>query len=571
MINGHGGVKIPWLAALLTLAGRVAAQQGLPYDWTEHYSPDSTLGGEFGLNMTVLDMNHDGFGDLVATDALKAVDGLGGAGKAFILYGPQLAAYVEIHASQPSIAENLGKTALSIGDVNGDGEYDILLGSFGYDAGGGINNNVGRAHLFLGSDFVTDVVFDSPAPESGGGFGIGVALGDIDGDGLDDVVVGGNGQSRVWGSTVLSFAGRTWFWPASSLQGPPVEVVQPKPATSGQFGYYVTTVPSGGRRRDVLVSAANYWAPSGQSSKGVLYRYDGLTAGLLALIEPPAGGYFMYAKFGSQLDWNGDGHSDLVAEYLDGLYNGAILAGPSYTAPLVTFTDPDGGNPGYAFAMDVSDLDRDGHLDVLIGDPTFAPPNGAVHVKWGPGLHEEDDFGPGWFPYASAGLGGEVATGDIDGDGYPEVFTQMPAGFNGGLVHKFRRRTLQASATSLSIAAGESVTFTLDLPADQSGRGYLAALSLTEPGTGMILGAGSYLPLSPDGMTTTGLSLLGSSVLEGFVGTLDAQGHAVLTLHWPAGKGANLAGSMLHVAAIAANAAGQPGAGSNEVVIALVP
>ena len=72
-------------------------------------------------------------------------------------------------------------------------------------------------------------------------------------------------------------------------------------------------------------------------------------------------------------------------------------------------------------------------------------------------------------------------------------------------------------------------------------------------------------------MTTTGLSLLGTSILDGFVGTLDAEGDATFTLNWPAHKGANLAGSTLHVVAIAATAAGQPGPGSNEVTLALLP
>src|SRR6185295_11403047 len=103
------------------------------------------------------------------------------------------------------------------------------------------------------------------------------------------------------------------------------------------------------------------------------------------------------------------------------------------------------------------------------------------------------------------------------------------------------------SVSTIAIDAGSSVTFALDLSAAQGSNVYLTALSLTVPVNGLILGPGSYLPLAPDSMTSIGLSLLGTSILQDFAGTLDADGHASFTLNWPAGKGGSLAGSTLHV------------------------
>lgn len=557
--------------ALLSALGQSRAQPTLPYDWTTHWSPDPAFGGAFGEFMQVADVNQDGFLDLVASDSIKMANGLGGAGKVFVLFGPTLTSWSEIVADDPTFTENMGYRSLVLGDANGDGELDVLVGSPGYDAGGAQGTDIGRAHLFLGPDFGTDIVFDAPVQEVDGTFGWAVELVDIDGDGLDDVAIGAPNQSRTNGSVTLEKAGRAWLWNATDLGGTPVELVQPKPQHEGVFGWYLRAVPTSGNGEHLLVVAPGYDVPTSMMD-GFVYRFGGPQASLLGMITPPIAGGSGFARLQHLVDVDADGSMDLVATGFGGTSHAAVLRGLEYEDALALFSPPPGDeDTGFAEFGAPSDLDRDGDVDILLASAGYAFNDGAVYVYWGPDYSTWDLVGPGWFPLFVPGLGNGLQVGDVDGDGYDEIFAQTPGGFSGGIVYAFRRRTLQADATSLSIGAGDSVTFTLDLPPDQAGHGYLAALSLSLPGAGLVLGPGSYLPLLPDGMTTLGLSLLGTPILDGFVGTLDAQGNATLTLNWPAHKGANLTGSMLHVAVIAADAEGQPGAGSNEVSLVLEP
>jgi len=69
------------------------------------------------------------------------------------------------------------------GDVNGDGKQDVVIGE--PFAGG-----QGRVYAALGPYFATFRVLSDQVPESGGEFGWGVHLRDIDGDGRAELLVG---------------------------------------------------------------------------------------------------------------------------------------------------------------------------------------------------------------------------------------------------------------------------------------------------------------------------------------------------------------------------------------------
>ncbi len=535
-------------------------------------SPDSTFGGAYGENMVFMDVNHDGFQDLIASDAQKPVNGVPAAGKAFVRFGPTLSSWVAMAPAAPAWSEKLGWQSMSVGDANGDGEYDILLGSPGYDAGGPVTNDYGRVHLFLGPTFQTDFVLNDPTPEVGGQFGWAVLLTDIEGDGLDDAVVGAPYKSRVMNETVLSKAGQVWLWHGSDLEGLPTAIVQPKPREEGHFGFYLVGVTGAGapETHDLIVSALDYPSPLPPTGTGLLYRYDA-AFGQPSIVLPFSSALFQYAQFSQQVDFDGDGLDDILVTHFDGVNEAGILHAPDFQTSLHSFHIPPGPTVAYGWEGAISDLDRDGSLDVLLSESDYTLNGGAVHVIWGPDLVREDLIGPGWFGGPVQSFGHALATGDIDGDGFDEIAVQTPGSFSGGIVYLLRRRTLQADTSQISIGAGTSVNLTLDLSASQAGNTYLAALSLAAPGEGLILGRGVYLPLQVDSMTSIGLSLLGTNIVQGFVGVLDGQGHASMTLNWPAHKGGGLSGQTLHVAAITASPSGQLGVGSNSVALSLQP
>ena len=86
----------------------------------------------------------------------------------------------------------LGASVASGGDINGDGYDDVIVGAYLNDAGGPNTDNRGRVYVYFGgpaADSVADWVLTGEA--AGDRFGISVhSAGDVNGDGDPDVIVG---------------------------------------------------------------------------------------------------------------------------------------------------------------------------------------------------------------------------------------------------------------------------------------------------------------------------------------------------------------------------------------------
>ena len=130
--------------------------------------------------------------------------------------------------------EYLGTSVASAGDVNGDGIADIVIGSVWTDpSGDGSTSYAGRTHVVFGRDggfgerlrvdaldgtngFVVDGLY-------GGDYsGSAVAsAGDLNGDGIDDLVIGATGADAGLGSTTggifVVFGTRDGFAPSLDL------------------------------------------------------------------------------------------------------------------------------------------------------------------------------------------------------------------------------------------------------------------------------------------------------------------------------------------------------------------
>ena len=92
-----------------------------------------------------------------------------------------------------------GYSISSAGDIDGDGLDDILIGAYRNDAGG---SNAGKSYLFLGSSLgsiseidlsLADYSFIGENVDDRSGYSISSA-GDVDGDGLDDILIGAVGN-----------------------------------------------------------------------------------------------------------------------------------------------------------------------------------------------------------------------------------------------------------------------------------------------------------------------------------------------------------------------------------------
>ena len=118
------------------------------------------------------------------------------AGAAYVAYGPYTAesdvADIGVRYTGEAAEDFAGGAVASAGDVNGDGEVDILVGAYQESTGG---PSVGAAYLVLGPHDASDSLASAGIKISGvnaeNRVGLSVAgLGDTNGDGWDDFAVG---------------------------------------------------------------------------------------------------------------------------------------------------------------------------------------------------------------------------------------------------------------------------------------------------------------------------------------------------------------------------------------------
>ncbi len=572
----------------LGLAAGTAAQDSFDIDLL--LGPEPGVGFEFGRATCIVDVDKDGFDDVVALQSGASNGPIDWSGKGWVFYGPNLESWTSFSARDPAEEEYLGGGGCCTGDVNGDGWTDLLVGSPDYIDEG--KQDAGRAHVFLGPAFDVDIALHDPFPEAGASMGDhGLLLLDVDADGMDDVFVGCiRHDQRLPDGTIVEDSGRVYLWLAKQLLGAGglaslTIIDNPTPADGATFGWFLLRLPAADGTQ-ILASAP--LTPVGLF-EGAIHMLDAATLAPIGFIEPPSAapqvvtvGSFGTAIASGMLGPNDEfgllvqSESTYLAVGGVGCNNAGaafVLTGLDFNQLAYTLVSPQACNDDkqhFGTRAMVLDVDRDGQEDLVINDPSKRDED-LVRIFWGPDYAAFETLGAGFTPVVTSGFGSYLAHGDIDADGFDEiaVFTYFIGAFGGLYIHDWR--TLTSNVESLSIAAGGDADFTLDLSPAQAGKTYLAALGISGSDPGTIAGKGSYVPLNLDAVTFAGLALLGSPLLEDFTGSLDADGRATFSLHLPGGFPAPLAGSTLTVAAVVVDPGGRPGAGSSPVEIELVP
>ena len=170
------------------------------------------FGDQFGTALVPVDLDGDGYDDLVVGTPGESIGDQEDAGMLHVLFGDaggiRTDTSVHIHEATPGVIGvafdgDEFAAALAAADFDGDGVPDLVVGVPGGGVGHG-SGAPGTVHVLVGDDSER---FDAPSdlpiyrarPELDGTneaqdrFGHAVATGDLDGDGVGEIVIGNPG------------------------------------------------------------------------------------------------------------------------------------------------------------------------------------------------------------------------------------------------------------------------------------------------------------------------------------------------------------------------------------------
>jgi len=306
-------------------------------------------------------------------------------GKVYVFSGRTGAQLLKIQGSGDH--EYLGTGLCGVGDVDGDGYDDIVAGTYG-DVPMGVP---GYVAAFSGTTGLE--IWRATATATGIGFGRALApSADVDGDGMTDVIV-----SAIWDDIGGGDTGSVYLY--SGVDGHLLDQV-PGTEPGAEFGIHVASAGdvNGDGVADVIASAA-YADPGGRTDAGCVYILSGaaLSDTLLHLEGPLASDYMGWTVAGG-VDWNADGIPDIACGAPGTTHQWSSALGAVYL-----FSGKDGSlfqtfvgtDPGGVFGRNVAALDDitgDGSADLLVGSPfvdsTGGGDSGQVTVFASPGTFE---------------------------------------------------------------------------------------------------------------------------------------------------------------------------------------
>ncbi|MDP2902113.1 MAG: DUF4347 domain-containing protein [Methylovulum sp.] len=386
------------------------------------------------------DVNGDGLADLIVGDTGGVDTNLDTGGHSYVVFGKTSTAAVTLSSlgaggfaiNGQTKGDQSGISIASAGDVNGDGLSDVIVGAFQSDPSAGAD--AGRSYVVFGkadtatvnlSSFTGGFVINGQAASDQSGISV-ASAGDVNGDGLSDVIVGAYQSDPSTGTD----AGRSYvvFGKANNTAVDLSTIAGATPTggfvingqTAGDLsGYSVAAAGdvNGDGLADVIIGAFQSDPSSTTTDAGRSYVVFGKannTAVSLSSVAAGTGGFVINGEAANDAsgisvasagDFNGDGLGDLLVGasgasptstrgYAGKTYLvfGKTIISPATTIPavnLANFTNStadgfviNGDNREDFSGLSVAaagDVNADGYADLIIG----APQNDAVTSEAG--------------------------------------------------------------------------------------------------------------------------------------------------------------------------------------------
>ena len=299
------------------------------------------------------------------------------------------------------------------GDVDGDGYDDILVGDWRY------NTHRGRVYLFYGGpdmDTTADLILEGQ--NEGEYFGVGIACGDIDNDGYEDIVIAASRYSESRGRAYL-------FWGSDrdSVDAHPDKIFDGEAEKGAEFGacYPAVYDIDNDGYDDIILGACHSINKTGRAARAYLYfgntkesmdtSYD--------LIFKPENPTYSFGYSISCGDVDNDGFGDIVigGRGRTYLYYGGGKSNMDAKADSV-FKVKSEGNDRFGESVVCVDQNMDGYDDIIIGARGYNYNQGRTYIFYGSSKKSVDTDPDLIFDGEVEGshYGFKGICGDIDGD-----------------------------------------------------------------------------------------------------------------------------------------------------------